>query len=108
MILAAKLDNWADEIASTEAARSRSDEAPQGALNPMRMTSPTSPALEAALAQASDELSLQTWYRDCVRPLLRMPRSQWPRCCGAGCEPCHQTLSAVAARVQELLGIQPT
>ena len=29
-------------------------------------------ALEAALAQASDEFGLQTYYRDCVRPLLTM------------------------------------
>ena len=59
--------------------------------------------VETALAQASEELGLQSYYRDMVRPLLRMPREQWPSCCGGGCEPCAQTLVAVAARVLELL-----
>ncbi len=59
--------------------------------------------LEAALTRASDELELQTWYRDCVRPLLRMPEAQWPRCCGRGCEPCAETLKSVATRVKALL-----
>ena len=49
------------------------------------------------------ELGLQPWYRDCVRPLLRMPAQQWPRCCGRGCEPCANILNAVANRVQTLL-----
>jgi hypothetical protein len=61
------------------------------------------PAFEAALTQASDEFELQTYYRDCVRPLFTMPETQWPRCCGRGCEPCAQTLTAVASRVYELL-----
>lgn len=60
--------------------------------------------LEQALVQASAEVGLQDYYRDMVRPLLRMPRSQWPSCCGAGCEPCALTLVAVAERVQQLLG----
>ncbi len=72
----------------------------------MTSTSPTE--LDVALAQASEEQQLQSWYRDCVRPLLNMPRAQWPGCCGGGCEPCHQTLTAVATRVQELLGLAPT
>jgi hypothetical protein len=63
--------------------------------------------LEAALTQASDELELQTWYRDCVRPLLNMPKSRWPSCCGGGCEPCNRVLVAVAARVLVLLGRTP-
>ena len=58
----------------------------------------------AALAQASREIGLQEYYRDCVRPLFAMPRSQWPECCAGGCEPCAQTLVAVAQRVHELLG----
>jgi hypothetical protein len=62
-----------------------------------------SPTLEVALAQACDEHALQPWYRDCVRPLLNMPRTQWPRCCGRGCEPCMDTLVAIATRVNELL-----
>lgn len=61
------------------------------------------PAFEAALRQASDEEGLQEWYRDCVRPLLNMPETQWPRCCGRGCEPCAVQLIAVAQRVQDLL-----
>ena len=72
------------------------------------MTMPRTPELEAALTQASDEARLQPWYRDCVRPLLNMPRTQWPRCCGRGCEPCAEQLIEVAARVQQLLGVQHT
>jgi hypothetical protein len=61
-------------------------------------------AVDRALAQASDELGLQTWYRDCVRPLLRMDPERWPQCCGGNCEPCNQLLVSVAKRVKELLG----
>lgn len=60
--------------------------------------------LDAALARASDELGLATYYRDCVRPLLRDPEGRWPRCCGGGCEPCAMDLKAVARRTLELLG----
>ena len=63
------------------------------------------PQLNDALDRASEEHGLQSYYRDCVRPLFGMPRSQWPRCCGRGCEPCAQTLVAVAQRVYELLGL---
>ena len=63
------------------------------------------PQLNAALDQAGEELGLQSYYRDCVRPLFGMPRTQWPRCCGRGCEPCSVTLIAVAQRVYELLGM---
>jgi len=59
--------------------------------------------LEQALTLASDENGLQEYYRDMVRPLLRMPREQWPSCCGAGCEPCAQQLVRVAERVHALL-----
>lgn len=59
----------------------------------------------AALAQASEEIGLQDYYRSSVRPLFAMPVSQWPTCCGGGCEPCAQTLVAVAGRVRELLGL---
>lgn len=58
---------------------------------------------EAALARASDELRLADYYRDCVRPLFNMPQTQWPRCCGRGCEPCAEQLIAVAERVAQLL-----
>jgi hypothetical protein len=61
------------------------------------------PAFEAALQQASEEHRLAEWYRDCVRPLCKMPRTQWPRCCGRGCEPCTEQLVAVAERIEELL-----
>ncbi len=63
--------------------------------------------LDAALETASDEYKLPVYYRDCVRPLLNMPRTQWPRCCGRGCEPCMDTLVGVASRVCELLGAEP-
>lgn len=59
--------------------------------------------LTRALAQASEELRLQSHYRDLVRPILNLPRKQWPTCCGGQCEPCALTLVAVADRVQDLL-----
>jgi hypothetical protein len=61
-------------------------------------------AYEAALTQASEEHALAPWYRDCVRPLIGMPQTQWPNCCGRGCEPCAEQLVAVATRMLELLG----
>ena len=60
--------------------------------------------VDEALVLASGELGLQEYYRDMVRPLLRMPKTQWPTCCGGGCEPCAQMLVAVAERVLQLLG----
>ena len=60
--------------------------------------------LEAALLEASDYVGLQDYYRDMVRPLLWMPREQWPGCCGGGCEPCAVQLVMVAERVLYLLG----
>jgi hypothetical protein len=60
--------------------------------------------VDAALARASDELGLESYYRDCVRPLLTQPREQWPTCCGGTCEPCSQILVLVADRVEALLG----
>jgi hypothetical protein len=69
------------------------------------MIDKTTPEFAAALAQAGNELGLQDYYRDCVRPLLSMPMSQWPTCCGGGCEPCAQILVAVAQRVCELLRV---
>jgi hypothetical protein len=65
------------------------------------------PEFAAALARASDEFGLQEYYRSSVRPLFGMPHSQWPACCGGGCEPCAQTLVAVAERVCELLKTSP-
>lgn len=58
---------------------------------------------DAALEQASDELGLASYYRDCVRPLLAQPREQWPACCGGTCEPCSQLLVRVAERTLFLL-----
>jgi hypothetical protein len=54
-------------------------------------------AVDRALAESADEHGLPEYYRSCVRPLLRMPVTQWPRCCGGGCEPCAESLRAVAA-----------
>lgn len=59
----------------------------------------------AALRQASTELGLADYYEPCVRPLFHMPAQQWPMCCGGGCQPCAQTLIAVANRIAELLQI---
>ena len=55
-----------------------------------------------ALIKAAEEYGLQDHYYDCVRPLLGMPKEQWPSCCGGGCEPCNGTLAAVADRTLEL------
>jgi hypothetical protein len=62
------------------------------------------PEFEAALVQASEEHRLAEWYRDCVRPIVKLPRERWPRCCGRGCEPCTDQLVAVAERIALLLG----
>jgi hypothetical protein len=69
------------------------------------MSLPSSPELERALTSACEEFGLQEWYRDCVRPLLGVDESAWPRCCGGQCEPCNQTLVNVARRVHATLGI---
>jgi hypothetical protein len=61
-------------------------------------------ALDAAIAKASDELGLQVWYREIVRPLVRMEPERWPQCCGGACEPCTQLLVSVARRAREILG----
>lgn len=74
-------------------------------LRPMLNT--RTPEFNAALTQASEEIGLQDYYRSSVRPLFSMPISQWPTCCGGGCEPCAQVLIAVASRVYELSGVQP-
>ena len=60
--------------------------------------------IDAALQRASDESALPEYYRDLVRPLLRMPRSQWPTCCGSTCDPCSVALCRVADRTLALLG----
>ncbi len=59
--------------------------------------------IDVALGQASDESALPEYYRDLVRPLLRMPRSQWPTCCGSTCDPCSVALCRVADRTLSLL-----
>ena len=71
------------------------------------MSTTQSAEFNAALARAGDEIGLADYYRDCVRPLFAMPVSQWPLCCGGGCDPCAQKLVAVATRVCELLEIDP-
>ncbi len=65
------------------------------------------PELASALARASAEHGLADYYLASVRPLFSMPMTQWPRCCGSTCEPCAQTLIAVATRTCELLGVDP-
>jgi hypothetical protein len=71
------------------------------------MVDTRSPEFNRALIQASEECGLQSYYRDCVRPLLMMPITQWPTCCGSNCEPCAQLLVIVASRICELLAIDP-
>ena len=67
------------------------------------LTVPTSTELDDALARASEENDLPTYYRACVRPLLKMAEAQWPTCCGASCDPCTDQLIRVARRVRALL-----
>lgn len=64
-----------------------------------------SPEFRIALERAGEEHSLPDYYRACVRPLFRMPVTQWPTCCGGGCDPCAQKLVAVADRICDLLRI---
>lgn len=66
---------------------------------------PPKEEVDRALEAASEELGLEPWYRDCVRPLLRQPEGQWPRCCGGGCEPCTQVLVSVARLTLDRLGV---
>lgn len=61
-------------------------------------------AIDRALAESADEGGLPEYYRSCVRPLLRMPASQWPRCCDGGCDPCSVTLRRVASLTLARLG----
>ena len=72
------------------------------------MTLKQTPEFAQALAQASTEHGLADYYQPSVRPLFSMPTSRWPRCCGSSCEPCAQTLAAVATRTCELLGVDVT
>ena len=60
--------------------------------------------MDEALQQAAGELGFPSYYLANVRPLLRDPEGRWPRCCGGGCEPCAQTLCAVAKRTLEIVG----
>jgi hypothetical protein len=60
--------------------------------------------MDEALQQAASELGFPSYYLPSVRPLLRNPEGRWPRCCGGGCEPCAQTLIAVAKRTLEIAG----
>ena len=66
---------------------------------------PPREVVDRALHEAADEVGLEAWYRDCVRPLLHQPEEQWPGCCGGNCEPCNQKLVAVAERTLAKLGI---
>jgi hypothetical protein len=60
--------------------------------------------VDRALAECADAEALPDCYRDCVRPLLRLPLAQWPGCCGGGCEPCSEALRRVAAATLARLG----
>ena len=64
--------------------------------------------IDAAIAQASEELGFPAWYRSILKPLVRNPNGRWPRCCGGGCSPCADTLVDVARRACELLGTPRT
>jgi hypothetical protein len=74
----------------------------------MNQPSEARSARDLALAKAAEEYGLQDYYIECVKPLLGMPKEQWPMCCGGGCEPCNGTLAAVADRTLELEKLAPT
>lgn len=61
-------------------------------------------SLDEALEKAAIEKGLALYYRSCVRPLLRDPEGRWPTCCGSGCDPCMDLLTAVARRTLVLMG----
>lgn len=62
-----------------------------------------SEARDLCLERACREMGLAPEYLDCVKPLLRLPESAYPRCCGGGCEPCTEALIRVARRTLELI-----
>lgn len=53
---------------------------PPAPCNTRRVSLPRTPALQAALAEASERHGLPAYYRDCVRPLLGASAERWPRC----------------------------
>lgn len=65
---------------------------------------PTEEEIAKAIAEASEELGLASYYQSIVKPLVRNPDAPRPRCCGSGCEPCADTLIQVAERALQLLG----
>ena len=56
-----------------------------------------------AIDEASEEVGLPSWYRSCVLPLMKVDEDRMPSCCGAGCEPCNETLVEVALRARRRL-----
>jgi hypothetical protein len=56
-----------------------------------------------AIAEASDEIGLASYYRSCVVPLMSLDEDRMPSCCGAGCEPCNETLCEVALAARRRL-----
>ena len=68
------------------------------------MSTATDAELYALIDVVSEEFGLPEYYRECVRPLVRAERHEWPSCCGGSCEPCMGTLVAIADRVLTKLG----
>ena len=62
--------------------------------------------VDEALNLAAKEHSLQDYYIDTVRPLLKMKKEELPICCSGGCEPCYATLVQVADRALKLLNVE--
>lgn len=62
--------------------------------------------MRSAIAEASEEVGLDVWYRACVEPLMSLEPSGYPRCCGSGCEPCSETLIEVAVRAKRRLAVR--
>ena len=48
--------------------------------------------------RALRENGLNVAYRPDVESLIRLPRSEWPVCCGGFCEPCALALGRAAER----------
>lgn len=62
------------------------------------------PAVKEAVERACEDVGLPRVYRSVVSRMLRTPSSEWPACCGEGCNPCQQTLADAVHRTLELLG----
>ena len=52
------------------------------------------------------EMGLDRSDAEVIESMLPRPESAWPICCGSGCQPCADDLSAAALRVKARLGLK--